>query len=162
MCGSDGAAGSGRRGTRPRFTLAAAGLALALGSALAGAGFAQAVRRIGLDLMVSHATERPGPIDPAAAELDRRLREDFRYGSLRVLERTRLDLEPGEIGALELPSGKRVRIRPLHLGQGGALLAVDIDGTLHTDLRVRDRKPVVIGVDRYQGGRLILTLEPQY
>jgi hypothetical protein len=140
-------------------------LALAAVACTAGLGppaFAQAVRRIGLDLTVSHASERPGPIDPAATELDRRLREDFRYGSLRVLQRRRLDLGAGEIGGLDLPTGKRVRIRPLHLGEGGALLAVDIDGTLHTDLRVRDEKPVVIGVDRFEDGRLILTLEPEY
>jgi hypothetical protein len=123
---------------------------------------AQAVRRVGLNLMVSHASPRPGPVDPAAEALHESLRNEFRYQSLRVLQVRRLDLKAGEIGGLELPTGKRVRVRPLHMGEGGVLLAIDIDDTLHTDLRVPDRRPVVIGVDQYQGGKLILTLEPDY
>lgn len=119
------------------------------------------VRRVGLNLMVSHASVQPGPVDPAAARLHESLRNEFRYESLRVIERRRLSLRAGEIGGLELPSGKRVRVRPLHLGPGGVLLAVDIENTLHTDMRLPDRRPVVIGVDRYQGGKLILTVESE-
>ena len=104
---------------------------------------------------------RPGPVDPAAAQLHESLRHDFRYQSLRVIEHRRLDLRTGEVGGLELPSGKRVRVRPLHMGAGGVLLAVDIENTLQTDMRVPDRHPVVIGVDRYDDGKLILTLQPE-
>ena len=122
---------------------------------------AQSVRRVGLNLTVSHASAQPGPVDPAAARLHESLRNEFRYESLRVIERRRLNLRTGEIGGLELPSGKRVRVRPLHMGPGGVLLAVDIENTLHTDMRLPDRRPVVIGVDRYQGGKLILTVESE-
>lgn len=127
---------------------------------LAGTASAQTARRVGLDLTVSHASSRPGPVDPEAARLHQSLRDDFRYESLRVIERRRLDLRTGEIGGLELPTGKRVRVRPLHMGTGGVLLAIDIENTLQTDMRVPDRKPVVIGVDRYDDGKLILTLQP--
>jgi hypothetical protein len=131
--------------------------------ALAGASpsAAQPGRTVGLELTVSHASPHPGPVDPAAVRLHEHLRDDFRYESLRVIERRRLDLRTGEIGGLDLPTGKRVRVRPLHMGAGGVLLAVDIENTLHTDMRVPDRQPVVIGVDRYQDGKLILTLEPE-
>lgn len=139
--------------------------ALAIGALLllaAGPAIGQAVRRVRLDLTVSHATMQPGPVDPTAAELQASLREDFRYESIRVLERRRLDLKLQEIGGLDLPTGKRVRIRPLHMGEGGVLLAVDIEDTLHTDVRIPDRRPVVIGVDRYLDGKLILTVQPDY
>ena len=138
--------------------LLAALVLLVIGSPAA----AQAVRRVGLLLMVSHASQRPGPVDPAAEWLDRSLRGDFRYQSLRVLEQRRLDLQLQEIGGVVLPTGKRVSIRPLHVGDGGLLIAVDIEGTLQTDVRVPNRSPVVIGVDRYDDGKLIVTLEPDY
>jgi hypothetical protein len=140
--------------------LALVGFAVAL--SIAHPGAAQTARRVGLDLTLSHASAHPGPIDPAAAALHQRLLDEFHYQSLRVLQRRRLDLKTGEIGGLDLPSGKRVRIRPLHLGEAGVLLAVDIDGTLQTDLRVRNRRPVLIGIERYEDGRLILMLQPDY
>jgi hypothetical protein len=151
---------------RPRSRLlrtpySLAGAAFLAGLVLADPTLAQTARRVGLDLTVSHASPHPGPVDPAAAQLHERLKHEFRYESLRVIERRRLDLRTGEIGGLDLPSGKRVRVRPLHMGAGGVLLAVDIENTLHSDMRVPDRQPVVIGVDRYDDGKLILTLEPQ-
>jgi hypothetical protein len=141
-----------------------AALLVSLGLTVAAPATAQqapSVRRVGLNLTVSHASAQPGPVDPAAARLHESLREEFRYESLRVIERRRLNLRTGEIGGLDLPSGKRVRVRPLHMGPGGVLLAVDIENTLHTDMRLRDRRPVVIGVDRYDGGKLILTVESE-
>jgi hypothetical protein len=152
----------GRRGARHplprRLGVAGAGLWIALAtSAAAQTGEGQ---RIEVRLMVSHASSRPGPVDPAAADLHQSLRSDFRYNSLRVIERRRLALGAGESGGLELPNGKRVSVRPIQFGPGGVLLAVDIENTLHTDVRVPDRRPVVIGVDRYDGGKLILSLEP--
>lgn len=138
----------------------ATGAALLAGLLLAAPALAQTARRVALSLTVSHASPHPGPIDPEAARLHESLRE-FRYQSLRVIERRRLDLRTGEIGGLELPTGKRVQVRPLHMGPAGVLVALDIENTLHTDMRLLDRKPVVIGVDRYDDGKLILTLEPE-
>lgn len=165
MSGSERAPDPGRGGPRGRlapapgpFPIGALLFAILL---LAGPALAQTVRRVALDLTVSHASLHPGPIDPAAAQLHERLRDDFRYQSLRVIERRRLDLRTGEVGGLDLPTGKRVRVRPLHMGPGGVLLAVDIENTMHSDMRVPDRQPVVIGVDRYDDGKLILTLEPR-
>jgi hypothetical protein len=132
---------------------------VAVGLLMAAPASAQTVRRVGLNLTVSHASAQPGPVDPAAARLHESLRNEFRYESLRVIERRRLNLRTGEIGGLDLPSGKRVRVRPLHMGPAGVLLAVDIENTLHTDMRLPDRRPVVIGIDRYQGGKLLLTVE---
>lgn len=175
MCGSERGvransslpAGPRRLRSPSRSLAPFAGLVLTLGLMAATPASGQPVppvppvRRVGLNLMVSHASVQPGPVDPAAARLHESLRKEFRYESLRVIERRRLSLRAGEIGGLELPSGKRVRVRPLHLGPGGVLLAVDIENTLHTDMRLPDRRPVVIGVDRYQGGKLILTVESE-
>ena len=121
-----------------------------------------AVQHVGLLLTVSHASQHPGPIDPGAAELHQSLRREFRYESLRVLQRQHLDLRMQEVGGVDLPSGKRVLLRPLSLSPSGVLISVEIPGTLQTDLRVSNRRQVVIGVDRYDDGKLILTLQPDY
>jgi hypothetical protein len=144
-----------------RLVRAVGAAALAAVLLAAAPALAQTARRVGLSLIVSHASQQPGPVDPSLHELHETLRNDFRYESLRVIERRRLDLRTGEIGGLDLPSGKRVRVRPLHMGPGGVLLAVDVENTLHTDMRVPDRKPVSIGLERYDDGKLILTLEPE-
>lgn len=163
MSGSEAAIAAGRPRSRllhtPRSIVA--GAALFAGLLVAEQAVAQAVRRVGLDLTVSHASLSPGPVDPQASQIHESIKQEFRYESLRVIERRRLNLRTGEIGGLELPSGKQVRVRPLHMGAGGVLLAIDIENTLHTDIRVPDRQPVVIGVDRYDDGKVILTLQPE-
>lgn len=137
----------------------AAGLAL---TAEPLAAWADEVERVGFRLVVGHASTKPGPIDPEAIDLYNRLREDFRYESLRVLKRRRLRLGMEEVGGIDLPNGKRVRIRPLHLGESGVLVAVDIDPDVQMDLRIRNHRKVVVGTDRYNDGKLVVTLQPEY
>ena len=81
---------------------------------------------------------------------------------LRVLEQRRLDLAVDEIGTMQLPTGRRLRVRPLDVGKQGVLVAVDVEGSMKTDLRVPNHKLVVIGGQPYEGGRLVITLEPEY
>ena len=140
-------------------------LAIAVGVVTAfapGFVFAQGTDSVGLSLTLSHASPKPGPIDPAAAEIHRQLCREFRYESLQVLEQRHLILRMQEIGGIDLPTGKRVELRPLSLTPSGVLIAVEIEGTLEADLRVPNRKQVVIGVERYQDGKLILVLQPDY
>lgn len=117
---------------------------------------------VGFSLILSEVSSEPGPIDPSAGEIHRRLHDEFHYQSFRVLERHQMDLRLQEIGGLDLPTGRRVELRPLALSPSGVLISVDIPGMLQTDLRVPNRKQVVIGVDHYHDGKLILTLEPNY
>lgn len=124
------------------------------------AAFAQAaVQHVGLSLIVSHASPQPGPIDP---EMHRAMGTVVRYQSLRVIERRHIDLRMQEIGGVDLPTGKRVEVRPLSMNASGVLISLEIPGTLQTDLRVANQKQVVIGLDRYDDGKLILVLQPDY
>jgi hypothetical protein len=162
VCTSEGLP-AGRLGR----ALAAGALAL-LVSAPAGAqqlrdpGVGRKVGAIGFQMTVSHVSPNPGPIDPRGAALHRRLKDEIRYESLRVLEQRRLDLAMDEIGTLQLPTGRRLRVRPLDVGKQGVLVAVDLEGSMKTDLRVPNHKLVVIGGQPYEGGRLVITLEPEY
>ena len=137
-------------------------VALAVVVLAAGAAQAQSGERIGLLLTISHATQQPGPVDPDSAEIHKRLQEEFLFQSLRVIERRHIDLRLQEVGGIVLPTGKRVSVRPMSLSTTGVLIAVEIPGTLETDIRVPNHQHVVIGLDRYQDGRLILTLQPDY
>ena len=120
----------------------------------------QQVRPVRLQVMISHLSQEPGKIDARAQRLDRILRPNFRYRSLKVIESRRFSLRYHEVGSLRLPTGRRVRVRPLSIDKRGVLMAVDVEGTLKTDLRVRNRHPVVIGAQRYRDGKLVITLEP--
>ena len=145
------------RGLERALAAAAVGLLLA-----AGPASAQTTTSIAIDVMVSHISNRPGDVDPEGRKLDRKLRDQFRYESLRVLENRRLSLKLDEVGTVRLPSGKRLRVRPLQVGERGVLVAVAIEDTLQTDLRIRNGHLVVIGAEPYEEGKLVISLEPHF
>jgi hypothetical protein len=117
---------------------------------------------VGFHLMVGHLSPEPGPVDPELESLHRILAKEFRYESMRILMIRELVLQLEEVGAIDLPTGKRVQIRPIHLGRSGVLVAVDIEDSGQLDLRVPNRRPVVLGTDNYDGGKLFFTLQPDY
>ena len=130
----------------------------------AGAGIARAQPAQGIELivLVAHASAGPGGVDPRAERLADKLTKEFRYESLRVLQSRRLRLALDEVGSVRLPNGKLLRLRPLQVGEKSVLLAVGLEGTLQTDLRIRNGHLVVIGAERYQDGKLVIGLEPRW
>lgn len=149
-----------------RLGAACAGLAalgLAAGLLAGAAATAQtAPGRVAVKVGVHHVSQRPGPIDPAAQALDRKLRADFRYQSVRVLETRRLDLAFDETGSVDLPTGRRVKVKPRRIGPNGLFMRVEVEGMLRTSLQVPNHHQVVIGAERYEDGKLVVTLEPDY
>ena len=141
--------------------------ALVLGG-LAGAAHAQspaaapAPTPIRFDVTVSQISETPGPIDPRAAQLDERLRREFRYESLKVLEERRMELGIDDVGSVDLPNGKRLQLKPLLRDAKGVLLSVDLQGTMRGDLRVKNGHVVVIGAQRFGDGKLVISLVPRF
>ena len=139
-----------------------AGVVLALlfaGAAVAGD---QAPQRVAIEVTVSHALDAKGEIDPRGRELNAFLEPQFRYGSLKVLQVERLDLALDEVGTVGLPNGRKFRVRPLDIGKEGVLLSVSVQGTLWTDMRVRNGHLVVIGAERYEAGKLVIGVEPHF
>jgi hypothetical protein len=145
----------------PRRRIACA-LAAALLLGMVGAAAAEPPRRIAIDVTVSHALDAQGAIDPRGMELDAHLKQQIRYGGLKVLQVERLKLALDEVGTLQLPNGRKFRVRPLDIGSEGILLSVSVQGTLWTDMRVRNGHLVVIGAERYQDGKLVIGLEPHF
>ena len=142
-------------------------LAVALACAAARGASAQpaepeARKRVGLEVLVAKLSDAAGGIDPRAEELDRKLSAEFRYASLRVLDARRLDVPLQTVESVDLPNGRRFQVRPLQLSARGVLLAVTVQGTLRTDMRVPNGHLVVIGAERFEDGRLVISLKPSW
>jgi hypothetical protein len=141
--------------------------AVALAAAAAGVAGAQpaepaARKRVALELLVAKVSDAPGGVDPRGEELARKLASEFRYTSLRVLDERHLDLPLQTVESVELPNGRRFQVRPLQVSPRGVLLAVTVQGTLRTDMRVPNGHLVVIGAERFEDGRLVISLKPSW
>ncbi|MCG8591576.1 MAG: hypothetical protein MJE66_19950 [Proteobacteria bacterium] len=152
---------------RPKQNVRAVGVGLlgvlvaGLSLALAAPAAAQSPGGLVLAVQVVHISDAQGKVDPRAKRLHAKLRKQFRYESLRVLESKRLKLALNDVGELQLPNGRRLRVRPLVRDKRGALVAVDVEGALQTDVRVRPRHLVVIGAHSHKDGKLVISLEMQ-
>ena len=74
----------------------------------------------------------------------------------------RLDLAINQIGSLDLPGNRQLKVRPMDIGERGVLLAVEVEGSLDSDLRVPNHHLVVFGTEAYEGGKLVISLEPSW
>jgi hypothetical protein len=118
--------------------------------------------RVPVNVMVVHLTDGEGGIDPRARELDRKLKTQLRYRSMRVIREDRVDLRIDQVGSVKLPDGRAVRMRPLHKSRQGVLIAVDVEGAVKLDARAANHQKVVIGAGAYEGGNLAISIEPDY
>jgi hypothetical protein len=118
--------------------------------------------RIPINVLVTHLSNEGKGVDPPAQFLDNKLKQQFRYDSLQVIQKERLTLAIDEVGKVDLPNGKAVRMRPIHKGEDGVLMAVDVEGAAQLDVRVKSRHPVVIRAGPYEEGSLVLSLELDY
>lgn len=128
----------------------------------AGIAWSQGAQRIGVQVLVCQTSALPGGVDPACSRLDAKLAREFRYESLKRLQSHGLSLAVDEVGSVALPNGKQLRLRPLQFDAHSALLAVDVEGSVQTDLRVRNGHLVVIGAERHGDGKLVIGLEPRW
>lgn len=134
-----------------------------LAAVLIGGVFPRAASAEGpirIELMVSRLSKEPGGIDPRAAKLHAQLAKEFRYESLEVVKVVELRLAVNEVGSMKLPTGKKVKVRPLLVDDRGVLLAVEVEGSVQTDLRVQSDHLVIIGTERHDRGKLVISLEP--
>jgi hypothetical protein len=140
--------------------LAAAGLGAFL--SLHGARAQSTSTRVPVNVMIVHTSEGDGGVDPRARELDEKLKGQLRYKSMRVIQEQRVDLEMNQVGSVDLPDGRKVRMRPLHKGTKGVLMALDVQGAVKLDARAPNHHKVVIGAGEYEDGNLAVSIEPDY
>ena len=123
---------------------------------------AQGAKAIAVDVMVCQISQQPGSVDPRAQRLDAKLRNEFRYESLRVLQQQRLSLELNQLASLALPNGRQLQLRPLNLSERGVLISVNVQGAVQTDLQIPSGHLVAIGAGRHEDGKLVISLEPHF
>src|SRR6267142_7263276 len=118
--------------------------------------------RVPVNVIVVHTSEGEGGVDPRARDLDEKLKKQLRYNSMRVIQQERVDLEMNRVGTVQLPDGRKVRMRPMHKGAKGVLMAVDVQGAVKLDARAPNHHKVVIGAGEYENGNLAVSIEPDY
>lgn len=118
--------------------------------------------RVPMNVLVTHLSDKGSGVDEDARRLDQKLRRQFRYNSLKVLEKRRIDLEVDEVGRIDLPNGRSARVQPIHKGESGILMAVDVEDAAKIDARVKNHNLLVIRAGKYDDGDLVLSLEPDY
>jgi hypothetical protein len=148
--------------TGARFALGAVALAVLVPVSPVHTATAQAGDRVPVNVMVVHTSNQKGEVDPRAHELHEKLRKQLRYRSMRVLQEERIDLQMNQVGTVQLPDGRTMRVRPLHKGAKGVLMAVDVPGAVKFDARARNHHKVVIGAGEYEDGNLAVSIEPDY
>jgi hypothetical protein len=139
-----------------------AGIALGAFFSLHTAHAQSSGSRVPVNVMIVHTSEREGGVDPRARDLDQKLKKQLRYKSMRVIQEQRVDLEMNQVGSVDLPDGRKVRMRPLHKGTKGVLMAVDVQGAVKLDARAPNHHKVVIGAGEYEDGNLAVSIEPDY
>lgn len=152
--------------SRVAGTLAAALALLALAGAAASAdpqkpkkeGKGKAIQ---MRMMVTRLSNDGRGVDPGAKDLEHKLSsQGIRYDSAEVLQKKRLKLGVDEVGTIDLPNGRKARVRPLHQGADGVLMAVDVEGSSKADVRAKPNHTVIFSAGPYEDGKLILSLEP--
>jgi len=123
---------------------------------------AEPAKRIDLDLAVSQVSSEKGEVGKGCQRLYAEIKADLRVESCQVVERKKLSLGLDEVGAMELPNGRKLQVRPLVIDDRGALIAVDLEGGPKADMRVQPGHLVVIGAQRHAGGKLVVTMEPSF
>jgi hypothetical protein len=118
--------------------------------------------RVPVNVMIVQTSNKKGEVDPRAQGLHEKLKKQLRYKSMRVIQEQRVDLEMNQVGTVDLPDGRKVRMRPLHKGAKGVLMAVDVQGAVKLDARAPNHHKVVIGAGEYENGNLAVSIEPDY
>jgi hypothetical protein len=153
--------------SRHRGSRITAGLVAGLvaGLALLAAPAAQADAsdlRIPVNVLVTYLSNDGSGVDASARRLDEKLRGQFKYDSLQVLEQRRVELEIDGVGEVALPNGRKARMSAISKSDAGVLIAVDVEGAAKMDARVQNHHLLVIRAGRYKQGDLVLSLEPDY
>lgn len=122
------------------------------------------LRAIPVNVTVTHLSNPKGGgkggVDERARALQSQLQDQgMHFERIEVLEERRLELNMDEVGTVPLPDGSSARFSPLHRDKDGVLMAVDVEGSVRMDVRVRNEGRVVIGGPRYRDGKLAITIE---
>ena len=136
------------------------GLALASLWLLTGVASAQEAETIPIKVLVTHVSNDDSGVEPDGRGLLGHLRKNqISVDSVKVISKQRIVLRPDQVHAIPLPNGRKARIQAISRREKSALMAVDVEGSVKVDARVRRNKPFIIRAGRHDGGNLIIQLQ---
>jgi len=112
-----------------------------------------------IDVIVANLSQEQSGVDKGAKRLHKELKSQFRYEGIRVLEKQKVSLSSDRVFDMKLPTLRRLRIRPLVVEADGALVSVDVSGLVSTDLKISRGQLVIIGMERFRDGKLVIAFE---
>jgi hypothetical protein len=129
----------------------AVGLMVAAAPALA--------QQVPVEVTVVRISHEPGPADPRAKRLDAILKGQIAYESLEVVGTQSRSVALDDVWKVKLPGKGALRVRPIDVGDKGALLSLDWEGEIQGDFRVRPGTPLILGGPRSRDGKLVVVID---
>lgn len=136
---------------------------LALTVSLLAAGVAQAQSEpIAFDVQVVHGSnhEGKGVVDPACNEIKARL--PVQFNSLQMVTHRQMKLKFGESGRVDLPTGRNFTLMPISIVRDRLHVHFQIKDLVDTRLQLRSGRPVIVGGQAWDDGKLIIMLKPAF
>ena len=149
------------RSAGPRALIALAATLLAAGVARADHQVGPPERPVMVEVLVVHARQQPGRIDPVCEKLRHRLRL-MNFRSLRMVQKRLFKLRMGERGRMQLPAGRRVEFLPISVIDRQLHMQVQMPGVVNTRMRMESGRGVILGGIRHEDGVLVVQLQPSF
>ncbi len=136
-------------------------LCFAVSLLAAGVAHAQS-EPIEFEIQVVHGSNAEGQsvVDPACAEIKRRL--PVKFNSLQMVTQRTLRLKFGESGQVSLPTGREFRLMPISIVRDRLHVHFQIKDLVDTRLQLRSGRPVIVGGQAWDEGKLIIMLKPAF
>ena len=137
------------------------GLGLALVLCSVGAQAEDEVLVVPLRVKVTHLSDGNEGVDPKAQDLVNALKgQRINYPSARVIREITVNLAPGDVKTVKIGNGRKAHLQLMQADEDGALVAVDIDGGVKVDAKVRrGKRPLVIDAGKVGDGKRVLSIE---
>lgn len=112
------------------------------------------------EVQIVRGHESKGVIEPDCESLNRRL--PMRFGTLRTIEHRQMNLQLGQRGSLQLPTGRSVQLQPISVMQNRLHMQFQLQGRVNTRLQLSSGKPVIVGGESDGDGAIIIQVTPYF
>lgn len=123
------------------------------------------IRGVALTVLIAHGMPQPGTIDPECRPLQARIRP-MRFGTLTAVEKRSFVLPFGTWARVAMPGGRSVQMVPISVVDERLHLHLQVprgaNRGLDTRIRMRNRKPFVVGGTPHRGGHLLVQIVPEF
>ncbi len=103
---------------------------------------------------------QPARQDPECDEIRRRLPMSF--STLEMIARKRMQLVFGQVGKLQLPTGRQIEVLPISVVRNHLHVQFQMKGLVNTRLQMRNGVPVIVGGESHEHGQIIVMLKPDF